>query len=114
MRPSKKEVTMKIDDVIAMTIIAMGQPDGDGFEYFPKLPRPFTENVMFKNRNNRIYFADFLRLRVNDQLRVECWFITENEEKFYIELNDIKKTNPLLYVCIFTHIFDMIENVKED
>ena len=98
-----------INKLIAMFIIACGEAIGDGFAYFPKLPTCFTQHIMFPNR----YYADFIGLRVNSSLEVEVWFVTTEKEKVCISLDEIERSQPHLFASIFTHVFDMIENLKE-
>ena len=43
-----KNITIGIEKLIAMFIIAKGEFNGDEFEYFPKLPKPFSENLTIK------------------------------------------------------------------
>ena len=100
-----------IEKLIAMYIIACGDWNGVQWEWFPKLPTCFTDNLNFQSSCG--CNADFLRLTVNDICGVEVWFIDENDCTFYYGLDEIKKSHPYLFVTIVTHIFDMIENFKE-
>lgn len=102
---------MPIEKLVAMFVIAMGTYDGSFFEYYPKLPSCFVEKLNFQRQCG--CNADFLRLTVNEFGNVECWFIDGNENSFFYSLNETMKMHPLLYTSIVTHIFDMIENVKE-
>lgn len=106
-----KEKTIGIETLIAMFVVAMGEWNGVQWEYFPKLPNCFTENLNFQASCG--CNADFLRLTVNDLFGVECWFVDEDGDSFYYGLDEIKKTHPFLFVSIITHVFDMIENVSE-
>ena len=103
-----KEVNVSIETLIAMFAIAMGEWNGAQWEYYPKLPKCFTDNLNFQSSCG--CNADFLRLTVNDLMGVECWFADEDGDSFYYGLNEIKKTHSFLYVAIVTHVFDMIEN----
>lgn len=102
--------TIEINKLLVMFIIAMGEWNGVQWEYFPKLPSCFVENLNIKPLECK---ADFLRLTVNDLCDVECWFIDKDEQIFCMPLRDMIKYAPLLYTSIVTHVFDMIENVKE-
>lgn len=106
-----KEKTIGIETLIAMFVIAIGEWNGVQWEYFPKLPNCFTENLNFQASCG--CNANFLRLTVNDLCGVECWFVDEDGDSFYYSLNDIKKSHPFLFVSIITHVFDMIENIVE-
>ena len=108
---NKKEKTIGIETIIAMFVIAMGDWNGTQWEYFPNLPKCFTENLNIQASCGRN--ADFLRLTVNDLFGVECWFIDKDEDLFYYSLDDVKKAHPFLFVSIVTHVFDMIENVND-
>ena len=103
--------SVEINKLLVMFIIAMGEWNGSQWEYFPKLPSCFAENNNLAKigKGN----SDFLRLTVNDQMRVECWFSDEDGELFYLDLIDVKFLRPLLFTSIVTHVFDMIENVKD-
>ena len=101
---------IKVEKLIAMFVIAMGTYNGTQFEYFPKLPSCFVENLYIKPLECD---ADFLRITTNNLGGIECWFVNENEEPFVMPLRDVMKYAPLLYTSIVTHVFDMIENVKE-
>lgn len=101
--------SIEINKLLAMFIIAMGNAIGDGFTYFPKLPTCFTQHIMFPNR----FYADFLCLRVNSSLEVEVWFVTTEKETKCISFGEIERSQPHLFASLITHVFDMIENVKE-
>ena len=107
-----RQTSIEIEKLLVMFIIAMGEWNGSQWEYFPKLPSCFTENVKLRLPLTT-FNGDFLSLRVNDNMEVECWFIDENEEQYYFSLETIKMAAPLLFTSIVTHVFDMIENVKE-
>lgn len=107
-----KEISIKTEHLIAMYIIAMGEYNGVQWELFPKLPTCFTDNLDFQSACG--CNADFLRLTVNDNFGVEVWFVDEFDDTFYYGLNEIKKSHPLLFTAIVTHIYDMIENLDID
>ena len=106
-----KQISVKVNDLIAMFIIAMGEWNGVQWEYYPNLPNCLTENLNFQSSCG--CNADFLRLTVNDLFGVECWFADEDGDTFYYSLDEIRKSHPYLYVAIITHVYDMIENVEE-
>ena len=101
----------KIEPIIAMYIIAMGEWNGAQWELFPKLPSCFAEGLDFQTSCG--CNADFIRLTVNDLFKVEVWFADEDGDAFYYGLEDIMRSHPLLFTAIVTHVFDMIENLKE-
>lgn len=106
-----RQVSIAIEKLVAMFIIAMGVAIGEGFTYFSKLPACFTQHLDF-NRTCGCY-ANFLCLRVNTELKVECWFVDESGDTFSYGLDEVKCVKPILWTSIITHVFDMIENVKE-
>ena len=108
-----KNITIGIEKLIAMFIVAKGEFNGVQFEYFPKLPKPFSENLTIKFPKC-VFKGDLLSLRVNDKFGVELWFIGKNEEQHYFDWEAIKMYAPTLAAIVFTHIFDMIENIEED
>ena len=87
-----KEITIGIKKLIAMFVVAKGEFNGEEFEYFPKLPKPFSENLTIKFPKC-VFKGDLLSLRVNNQFGVELWFIDNNEEQYYFdwEAINIKK-----------------------
>lgn len=93
-----------------MAIIAFGQNDGCFFEYVPKLPNCFAENLNFAPCWG--HKADFLRLTINDQMGIDCWFVDEEENTFYYSIEEIKKKHPTLFVSIVTHMIDMVHNMR--
>lgn len=105
------EIKVSIEPLIAISVIAMGEWNGVQWEYFPNIPSCFSEDIDFQNSCG--CNADFLHLTVNDLGGVECWFIDENESTFFYGLNDIKKSHPLLFTSIVTHIYDVINNMEE-
>lgn len=105
-----KDITIEIEKLIAMFIIAKGTPIGVGFTYFPKLPKPIAEGIDFQTSCGCL--AKFLSLRVNSKMEVECWFIDSDSDTFSYSLKEIKRSQPILFVSIFTHVFDMIENIE--
>lgn len=100
--------SIEIEALVAMFVIAMGKQIGVGFTYFPKLPSCFSKDINFAYGCN----ADFLCLRVNSELEVECWFEKENGETFSYSLGKVMKMKPYLWVAIITHVCDMIENIE--
>jgi len=107
-----KNITIGIEKLIAMFIVAKGEFNGEEFEYFPNLPKPFSENIDFQNSCG--CNADLLCLRVNDQFDVKVWFVDKDGDTFCYGLKEIQRSHPILFVSLFTHIFDMIENIEED
>ena len=105
-----KQVSIAIEKLVAMFIIAMGNAIGEGFTYFPKLPTCFTQHLDFRSCG---CYANFLCLRVNSSLEVEVWFEDESGDTFSYGLDEVKCVKPILWTSIITHVFDMIENVKE-
>ena len=106
-----KNITIEIEKLIAMFVVAKGEFNGNEFEYFPKLPKPFSEKLTIK-LPKCVFKGDLLSLRVNDQFGVELWFIDGNEEQYYFDWEVIKMYAPTLAAVVFTHIFDMIENIE--
>ena len=96
----------KIETLMVMFIIAMGDWNGTQWEYYPKLPNCFTESIGVCNGN-------FLRLTVNNLYKVECWFVDKNDYPYCYPLETIKKHCPILFASIVTHVYDMIENVNK-
>ena len=107
-----KNITIGIETLIAMFIIANGKFNGEEWEYFPKLPKQFRENLTIK-LPKCVFKGDLLSIRANDQFGVELWFIDDYEEQYYFSWKAIAQCAPTLAAIVFTHIFDMIENVKE-
>ena len=105
-----KNITIEIEKLIAMFVVAKGEFNGNEFEYFPKLPKPFSENIDFQNSCG--CNADLLCLRVNNLFGVEVWFADKDDDTFYYGLKEIQRSHPILFVSLFTHIFDMIENIE--
>ena len=102
-----REITIEIEKLIGMFIIARGYQAAGSFLYEPKLPKPLTENLNFAYGRN----ANFVCLRVNSNFEVECWFKDGDDNTFSYGLKKVKKLQPFLYVAIFTHVFDIIENI---
>ena len=50
---------------------------------------------------------------MNTELKVECWFEDESGDTFSYSLDEVKCVKPILWTSIITHVFDMIENLKE-
>ena len=93
-----------------MAIIAFGNNDGCFFEYVPKLPSCFAENLNFAPCWG--HKADFLRLTINDRMGIDCWFVDEEGNTFYYSLEEIKTKHPSLYVSIVTHMVDVVEHIE--
>ena len=113
-----KEITIGMEKLMAMFIIAMGEWDGICFVYYPNLPKPFCENVKGVGSG----CADLLSLRVDptdDELSVQFWFMDDEhgegrcKGEWFVEWETIKSTNPMLAVSTFTHIFDMINDLED-
>ena len=100
--------TIEIKKLITMFVIAMGKQIGDGFTYMIKLPSCFGENINFQTCHGNL-----LCLRVNSDLEIEVWFVDKIGVTFEYPIEDIRESHPFLFVSIVTHIFDMIENVKD-
>ena len=105
-----KDITINAEVLMAFYIIATGEFDGVCFVNYPKLPTPFCENIKIGNK-----VGDLLSLRVDpndDVLRVQLWFIDKNENHFFLDWEDIVRIKPTLAAVVFTHVYDMIENIK--
>ena len=105
-----REITIEIEKLIAMFVIAKGKQMCGTFLYEPKLPKPISEGIDFNSSCGCL--AKFGCLRVNSKLGVECWFIDSDGDTFCYSLKEIKRSQPMLFVSIFTHVFDMIENIE--
>lgn len=105
-----REIAIGFEKLVTMFVVANGTPIGVGFTYFPKLPKPIAEGIYFQTSSGCL--AKFLSLRVNSKMEVECWFIDSDGDTFSCSLNEIKKNHLKLYICLFTHIYDMIENIN--
>jgi hypothetical protein len=103
-----KVKSIEVEALVVMFVIAMGKQIGEGFTYFPKLPSCFTKRIGFPNR----CYADFLCLRVNSDLDIECWFIKQDKETFCVSFDEIKSSHAHLFAAIITHVCDMIENIE--
>lgn len=105
-----KDITINAEVLMAFYIIATGEFDGVCWVNYPKLPTPFCENIKISNR-----VVDLLSLRVDpndDKLRVRLWFIDKNENHFFLDWEDIVRIKPTLAAVVFTHVYDMIENIE--
>ena len=105
-----KEITIGAETLMAFYIIATGEFDGVCFVNYPKLPKPFCENIKIGG-----LVCDLLSLRVDpndDKLRVQLWFIDKNENHFFLDWEDIVRIKPTLAAVVFTHVYDMIENIE--
>ena len=109
----KKSVTTGIEPSIEMFVITNGEFNGEEFEYFPNLPKSLSENLTI-NFPKCVFKGDLLSIRVNNQFGVELWFIDDKEEQYYFDWESIKMYAPTLAAIVFTHIFDMIENTKDN
>lgn len=105
-----------VEKLVAMFIIAVGLPIcGEFFIYEPKLPKTIGEGIKFNGccPTN----AKLVIISVDNNLKVKCWFLgTYNgvdNVPFDFSLEELETYQPTLYACIITHVFDMIENVKE-
>ena len=103
-----KDLNVSIEKLIGLFIIACGEWNGVQWEYFPTLPKPFTDGLEFKACGK----ADFLRITLNDLGGVEAWVIDGKEDFYYYSLDELESEQPMLYAAIITHVFDMIENVE--
>ena len=105
-----KEITIGAETLMAFYIIATGEFDGVCFVNYPKLPKPFCENIKIGG-----LVGDLLSLRVDpndDKLRVQLWFIDKHENHFFLNWEDIVRIKPTLAAVVFTHVYDMIENME--
>ena len=105
-----KEITINAEVLMAFYIIATGEFDGVCFVNYPKLPKPFCENIKIGNE-----VGDLLSIRVDpndDVLRVHLWFIDKNENQFFLDWNKVVQLKPTLAAVVFTHVYDMIENME--
>ena len=108
-----KEITIGAEKLIAMYIIAVGEWDGICFIDYPKLPNPFCENVRMSSE----CIGDLLSLRVpndlDNGLQVQFWFMDEDENEFFYTWEEVMMAKPMLCAVVLTHIFDMIQNMKD-
>lgn len=105
-----KEITIGAETLMAFYIIATGEFDGVCWVNYPKLPTPFCENIKIGNE-----VGDLLSIRVDpndDKLRVQLWFIDKHENHFFLNWEDIVRIKPTLAAVVFTHVYDMIENIE--
>lgn len=105
-----KEITIGAETLMAFYIIATGEFDGVCFVNYPKLPTPFCENIKIGDK-----VGDLLSIRVDpndDVLRVQLWFIDKHENHFFLDWEDIVRIKPTLAAVVFTHVYDMIENIE--
>jgi hypothetical protein len=105
-----RDISISAEVLMAFYIIATGEFDGVCWVNYPKLPTPFCENVKIGNE-----VGDLLSLRVdpNDsKLRVQLWFMDERENSFFFTWEEVVQLKPTLAAVVFTHVYDMIENVK--
>ena len=97
--------------LVAKYIVAQGEFNGTEWELFPNLPNCFTDNLNFQSSCG--CNADFLRLTVDNNSQVQCWFADEDREAFFYPFIDIVISQPYLASSIVTHVFDMMENLNE-
>ena len=71
-----KYITIGLEKLIAMCVIAFGEWNGCQWEYFPHIPKCFSDGLDFQNSCG--CYADLLRLTVNEFGRVEIWFADED------------------------------------
>lgn len=93
-----------------MFIIAMGEFDGICFVYYPKLPKPFCEGLNIDGHD-----GDLLSIRVDptdEKMRVQFWFMDKDENHFFFDWDAVKEVKPWLCAVVFTHVYDMIENME--
>ena len=105
-----RDISISAELLMAFYIIATGEFDGVCWVNYPKLPTPFCENVKIGNE-----VGDLLSLRVdpNDsKLRVQLWFMDEQENSFFFTWEEVVQLKPTLAAVVFTHVYDIIENVK--
>ena len=106
-----KEITIGMEKLMAFFIIAMGETDGVSFVYYPKLPKPFCERLNIDG-----CIGDLLSIRVDpsdDNLSVQFWFMDSHENHFFYTWNELKQSCSTLCAIVFTHIYDMIENMED-
>lgn len=103
-----KDVVIGMEKLIALFIIAFGELDGVCFVYYPKLPKPFSEGLNVDGLD-----GDLLSLRVNNRGEVEFWFIDKEETQFFFTWKTMNQIKPWLCAVVFTHIYDMIENMED-
>lgn len=105
-----KEITIGAETLMAFYIIATGEFDGVCFVNYPKLPKPFCENIKIGDE-----VGDLLSIRVDpseDNLKVQLWFIDKDENQFFLDWNKVVQLKPTLAAVVFTHVYDMIENME--
>lgn len=103
-----KDVVIGMEKLIALFIIAFGEWDGVCFVYYPKLPTPFCNELNIDGND-----GDLLSLRVNEDMEVEFWFIDKHEDHFSFTWKTMNQIKPWLCAVVFTHIYDMIENMED-
>lgn len=105
-----KEIIIGAETLMAFYIIATGEFDGVCFVNYPKLPTPFCKNIKIGG-----LVGDLLSLRVDpseDNLKVQLWFIDKDENQFFLDWNKVVQLKPTLAAVVFTHVYDMIENIE--
>lgn len=100
--------SVEINKLIIMAVIAFGEGICGCFVYEPKLPLEFTHNIKVKGK-----MVNFKAIGVCSNGMLSFWFEEENDKCSYLTLEEVKTYCPYLFVSIITHVFDMIENVKE-
>ena len=103
-----RQVPIAIEKLVAMVVIAFGESICECFMYTPKLPLVFTENINVNGKS-----VNFKSISVFPNGMLLFWF--EKEDGYYgtLTIEDVKRHCPYLLVSIITHVFDMIENVKD-
>ena len=100
--------SVEISKLIMMVAIAFGEGICECFVYEPKLPLEFTNGIKIKGK-----VVNFVAIGVYPDGTLSFWFKEENDKCSYLTLEEVKTYCPYLFVSIITHIFDLIENVKE-
>ena len=101
-------ITLKVEKLITLFVIAMGVVDNNVFKYKANLPNFFSKNIFFKEFGD---YADFSHLAVHEDYGLEVWFTNERGGVFWYPLEKIMELKPLLYTAIVTHVYDMIGNL---
>ena len=103
------DINIKTNDLIAMAIVAFGFCCVE-WTYYPKLPKPFSENLPFVGMcDNK---ANLLCLTLDDSNNVKVWFEDEMGDTKALTLDEVKVRYPFMFVSLITHICDMIENAE--
>jgi len=105
-----KEISLKAETLVAIIVGLCGEWDGTTIEYYPNLPNVTSEHIKLNGICND---CDLLRLTLNDQNKVDCWFADMNGNTFYLPFSQVY-LNPLLYVSIITHIYDKMNELVNE